>query len=328
MRCSMIVLELFWGRLRGGERFVVKASDYRIHLNTIMASASGAAAACALMPTLYYSHGGGPCFHMPATGMFAEMSKGSPFEVWYRTKATKDIPKPRAILVISAHWSTGNNACKVTTGAKPELLFDYYGFPPETYQLSYPAPGDPALAARIIDLLTAGGIAASGDDTRAWDHGVFIPLIQMYPNADVPVVQLSLQGNLDAKTHLAIGRALAPLRREGVLILGSGQTTHNMRAMGTPGGAPARWAQEFDTWLRETLLDANAPADGGAKRAAALEGWQAQAPNAAKCHPRGGEEHFAPLFVATGAAGGDLARVVFEGWALQTFSLSCFRFGN
>lgn len=294
-----------------------------------MAASGAAAAACAtLMPTLYFSHGGGPCFHMPAQGMFAEMAKGSPFEVWYRTGATKDIPTPKAILVVSAHWQTGNDTCKVTTAAKPELLFDYHGFPPDTYKLKYPAPGDPALAARVIDLLTASGISAAGDEARAWDHGVFIPLLQMYPAADVPVVQVSLQANLDASRHLAIGRALAPLRGEGVLIFGSGSPTHNMRAMGQPGGAPKRWAQEFDAWLRGALLDPDAPADGGAARAAKLAGWQAQAPNAAQCHPRGGEEHLLPLHVAAGAAGGDAARVVFEGWALQTFSLSCFRFGN
>lgn len=159
--------------------------------------------------------------------------------------------KPKAVLVASAHWETRNGPT-VTTSAAPPLLFDYYGFPPETYELTWPAPGYPALASRVKTLLDDDGFRTSQDGARGFDHGVFCPLKLTFPDADVPVVQLSLVEGLDPETHLAMGRALAPLRREGVLIVGSGMSFHNMGGFMSEDEAPKEASKEFDAWLAET----------------------------------------------------------------------------
>jgi aromatic ring-opening dioxygenase catalytic subunit (LigB family) len=205
----------------------------------------------------------------------------------------------------------------VQSGAAPPLLFDYSGFPPETYQLTWPAPGAPALAARAAALLQGAGFATALDGERGFDHGVFVPLKLAFPRADIPALQVSLHGGLDASRHLALGRALAPLRREGALIIGSGFATHNLGeiARGDGGGAPPQaWAQQFDGWLAATLLGrARAPASAAAAAAptvgapqshaalcAALARAPAEAPHFARAHPR--TEHLMPLYVALGAA--------------------------
>jgi aromatic ring-opening dioxygenase catalytic subunit (LigB family) len=193
------------------------------------------------------------------------------------------------------------------------MLFDYYGFPEETYRLRFDAPGSPALAARVRDLLGAAGFTTAQDDSRGYDHGVFVPLLLATPDADIPVVQLSLRHDLDPAAHLAAGQALAPLRDEGVLILGSGMSWHNMR-----GFSPAFTARSeaFDAWLGDAIADP-------AARDEAIRHWE-QGPYARDAHPR--EEHLAPLFVAAGAAPGEPGRVAFRDIAMDV-AISGYRFG-
>ncbi len=175
------------------------------------------------LPTLFIPHGGGPCF-------FMEPPPSAP-QLWDRLAAyLRGIDaslgrRPRAVLVISGHWEAARPT--LNTAAQPPLLFDYHEFPEHTYHLHYPAPGSPVLASRVRELLDSAAIESDSDDARGLDHGVFVPFLLVYPQADVPIVQLSLQAGLDPAAHLAIGRALAPLRDEGVLIVGSGMSYHN-----------------------------------------------------------------------------------------------------
>jgi aromatic ring-opening dioxygenase catalytic subunit (LigB family) len=250
------------------------------------------------MPAVFVPHGGGPW-------PFVETPFGSKAELaaladYLRSVARAPAEKPKALLVISAHWE--ESVPTVTTAAHPPLLFDYYGFPPESYELTWPAPGDPALAARVQELLGAAGFRTAADPKRGFDHGTFVPLKLAYPDAEVPTVQLSLKRGLDPAEHLAMGRALAPLRDEGVFIIGSGMTYHNMRGFGDPRSAPA--SESFDGWLRETATLEPAERD---RR---LEGWS-QAPAARLVHPR--EEHLLPLMVIAGAGGADRGTVAFDG---------------
>jgi aromatic ring-opening dioxygenase catalytic subunit (LigB family) len=210
--------------------------------------------------------------------------------------------RPRAVLVISGHWETEHPT--VNTSAQPPLLFDYYGFPAHTYQLKYPAAGSPVVAARVREVLAAGGIRSSEDGNRGLDHGVFVPFKLIYPDADVPVVQLSLNRNLDAATHLQIGRALAPLREEGVLIVGSGMSYHNLRDFYASDPRAVAPAEQFDSWLNDTLTTPDSAA-----RDNRLMGWLS-APGARSCHPR--PEHLLPLMVAAGAGGSDRAQRTFH----------------
>jgi aromatic ring-opening dioxygenase catalytic subunit (LigB family) len=203
----------------------------------------------------------------------------------------------------------------VNAGAHPPLLFDYSGFPKHTYQLTFGAPGAPDVAARVNDLLSTAGIASGSEPSRGWDHGVFVPLKVMLPAASVPVVQLSLQRGLDPAAHLAIGRALKPLRDEGVLIIGSGQSYHNMRGFFS-GDAITPAAEAFDAWLRVAMIDGNT-------RDGALIHWD-QAPGARDAQPH--EDHLLPLMVAAGAASGEPGAVDFHGNALGK-PISGFRFG-
>lgn len=261
-----------------------------------------------LWPTLFIPHGGGPCFFMD-----------DPQGLWTKMAAfLRDIPaalgrRPKAVLVISAHWLEA--APTVHTGAQPGLLFDYYNFPAETYRLTWPAPGAPALAARAAELLGAAGFKPAAEATRGWDHGVFIPFKVIWPQADVPVVQLSLQKDLDPATHLAIGRALAPLRHEDVLIVGSGMSYHNLRNFFSGRGNAE--AEAFDAWLNETL---SAPA---AERARRLIAWE-EAPGAIASHPEA--EHLLPLHVVAGAAGDETGRRTFHDNILGK-AISAFQFG-
>jgi aromatic ring-opening dioxygenase catalytic subunit (LigB family) len=253
------------------------------------------------LPTLYIPHGGGPCF-------FMEPMAGLPADTWDRMAAylrgiATTLPHiPRQILVVSAHWE----APVPTVGDAPRhhLLYDYYGFPEHTYHLAYPASGAPALAARVRALLQAADIASATDTQRGLDHGVFIPFKLIYPDAAIPIVPLSLVEGLDAATHVAIGRALAPLRDEGVLIVGSGMSYHNLRSLMRPDAAASEAARQFHDWLAATLATAGAGA-----RDAALARWQA-APGAIACHPR--SEHLLPLMVAAGAAMDDAATLPYR----------------
>jgi aromatic ring-opening dioxygenase catalytic subunit (LigB family) len=262
-------------------------------------------------PTYYLSHGGGPWpyMHGPMRAHFALMER-----------ALQDIPRqlpqaPRAVLVISGHWEEA--AFTVSSAPHPGMVYDYYGFPPETYRIRYPAPGSPPVAARVQQLLSQAGWPVHEDAERGFDHGTFSMLQPIYPQADVPVVQLSLKTNLDPQEHLAAGAALAPLRDEGVLIIGSGQSYHNLRLWNPAGAAPAA---AFDAWLRKTLLqdDPEAVREG-------LVHWQ-QAPAARLAHPR--EDHLIPLMVAAGAAGDDPATAVFGERFMGSLAVSSFRFGG
>ncbi len=264
----------------------------------------------ARLPTLYIPHGGGPCFFMD----WNPPDTWDRMAGWLRGLAADIGQRPRAVLLISGHWEEPR--VSVNALAQPPLLFDYYGFPPHTYELEYPAPGDPALAARVQALLAAGGVPTRTETERGLDHGVFVPFLLIYPQADVPIVQLSLHQSLDAAPHLALGALLAPLRDEGVLIVGSGMSYHNMRGL-MGGGDPGRDSERFDAWLGEAC--SAAPAE----RARLLTHW-AQAPAARASHPR--EEHLLPLMVVAGAAGSDAGRRVFHDRVMGA-TVSAFAFG-
>ncbi|MDF2637224.1 MAG: dioxygenase [Novosphingobium lindaniclasticum] len=257
-------------------------------------------------PSFFIPHGGGPCFFMPdPQGNWTSMA------AFLRGLPERLPAPPKAILVVSGHWETEGFA--FTGAEQPELLFDYYGFPQHTYELRFDAPGAPALAERASLLLRGAGLAAAPDPQRGYDHGVFIPLKVAWPEADVPVVEMSLDRSLDPALHLAAGRALAPLRDEGVLILGSGMSFHNMRGYGNPASTEASLA--FDQWLTRTV-----EADAG-PRAEALSQW-AQAPGGRFSHPR--EEHLLPLMVVAGTAQG-AGKKVYSDLVLKT-AISAFRF--
>lgn len=263
------------------------------------------------LPTLYLPHGGGPCFFMdwqPAD-MWQRMGE------WLRSVPDLVGTRPQAVVVVSAHWEAP--AFTVTGQQDPGLLFDYYGFPEHTYRLSYPALGEPAVAARVHERLSAAGLPTATEQHRGLDHGVFIPLKLVYPEADIPVIQLSLRAGLDPAEHLAAGRALTVLRKEGVLILGSGMSFHNMRRFRWQGGATDPDSERFDHWLAESVtLDAT-------ERERRLTDWE-NAPGGRASHPT--EEHLIPLHVVAGAGGSDPGTVVFRDAVLGSRQ-SAFRFG-
>jgi len=267
------------------------------------------------LPSLYIPHGGGPCF-------FMDTPPGMPRDLWDRMAAyLRGIDaslgvRPQGVLVISGHWETEHPT--VNTAARPPLLFDYYGFPEHTYHLTYPVPGSPTLARRVREVLAAAETPCDEEPERGLDHGVFIPFKLIYPDADVPMVQLSLNRNLDATTHLNLGRALAPLRDEGVLIVGSGMSYHNLRDMFSSDSRAMRAAVDFDAWLNEAVTESDPAA-----RERKLAAWH-QAPGARAAHPR--PEHLIPLMVAAGAAGEDLGRRTYN-QALLGKPVSGFQFG-
>lgn len=245
-------------------------------------------------PSYFIPHGGGPCFFME-----------DPNNTWAGMEQfLRDLPSrlpqaPDAILVVSAHWETAG--FRVTAAEKPPLIFDYYNFPPHTYELTFDAPGAPDIASRTVDLLLGAGFEAELDHERGWDHGVFIPLLVSWPDADVPVIEMSIDKNLDPELHVAAGEAIAPLRDQNVLIVGSGMSFHNLREFFSPGETPP--SDGFDRWLTEAV--SKAPAE----RAQDLSRWL-QAPEARRYHPR--EEHLIPLMVAAGAGSGPGKRVYSE----------------
>jgi aromatic ring-opening dioxygenase catalytic subunit (LigB family) len=262
------------------------------------------------LPVAYIPHGGGP---WPFVDMgFGDRAELDALAGYLRGLATLAPVKPKAVLAVSAHWE--ERVPTVMTGERPPLLFDYYGFPPESYKLTWPAPGDAALAARTRALLEGAGFATGADAERGFDHGTFVPLKLTYPDADMPTVQLSLKRGLDPAEHIAMGRALAPLRDEGVLIVGSGMSYHNLRAFGAAGRGPA---EAFDAWLRDAI------AQEPAERARRLTQWSS-APAARQAHPR--EEHLLPLMVVAGAALEDRGTTAYNG-TLVGLRLSAFHFG-
>ena len=263
------------------------------------------------LPTYFISHGGGPWPWMKEQlgGAYDRLEAALA-----RMPAELGMT-PRAVLMLSAHWEEPRFT--VQTHAKPPMLYDYGGFPDFTYRIQYPAPGAPDVAARVRELLALAGIESGDDAARGFDHGMFAPMAVIYPRADVPVLQLSLKRGLAPSEHLALGRALAPLRGEAILIVGSGLSYHNLRAFGPAARAPSA---AFDAWLESTL----AMADAG-KRSATLADWE-RAPAARLAHPR--EEHLLPLMVALGAAEGEAAtRVYHESEFFGGITVSSYRFG-
>jgi aromatic ring-opening dioxygenase catalytic subunit (LigB family) len=262
-------------------------------------------------PTIYLPHGGGPCFFMEPPP--DEPTRWVAMEAYLRSLPSMLPGRPDALLIISAHWEMPRPT--VLAAAAPELLFDYSNFPPHTYRLTYPAPGAPELAARVRNLLREAGIESDEELERGYDHGVFIPLKVSFPEAEIPILQLSLQTGLDPARHIAIGKALASLRDQNVLIIGSGLSFHNLRALGDPGADKP--AEAFDRWLTDTLCG---PVD---QREANLARWSL-APGARACHPR--EEHLLPLMVAAGAASGEPGRHAFAG-TIWHKAVSAYHFG-
>lgn len=268
-------------------------------------------AASERMPAFYIPHGAGPCFFMD----------WKPADTWNNMAAfLKSVEaalpsRPRAIVLVSGHWLEPHFS--VTGPERPELIYDYYGFPPHTYELKYPAPGAPELARRVTELLDGQGLKAGVDAARGYDHGMFIPLKLMFPAADIPVIQLSLRSDLDPLAHLEAGRAIAALRDQGVLIVGSGMSFHNMRGYGDTRYTLI--SAEFDEWLTGAVE--NEPA----QRHALLRNWT-EAPHARHCHPLRAEEHLLPLMVVAGAAHDAQGRKVYSEQIMET-TISAFRFG-
>lgn len=262
------------------------------------------------LPVVFLPHGGGPWPFVPTP--FGSQAEQDALADYLRTVAALPSSPPKAILVISAHWE--EDVPTVMTNAHPPMLYDYGGFPPEAYKITWPAPGHPVVAARVRALLEAAGFRTGSDAERGFDHGTFVPLKLAYPSADVPTVQLSLKRGLDPQEHLDMGKALVPLRDEGVFIVGSGSTYHNLRAFGP---AYKDDSESFDAWLRET--GTTEPAERNRR----LVAW-ASAPAARKAHPR--EEHLIPLMVAAGAAGNDKGVLAFRGTLLD-LSFSAYHFG-
>lgn len=227
------------------------------------------------MPVVFLAHGAPPL--LDDRGWLAQLAG------W-----AKAMPKPKALVVLSAHWEA--KPATISATRTVPLVYDFYGFPERYYAMKYPAPGAPEAAERIRGLLRGAGLGVADEPERGLDHGAWVPLTAMYPDADVPTLQLSLP-SLDAKELYALGRALAPLRDEGVLVMGSGFLTHNMRSLGMP--STPSWASEFDAWIADVL---------SRKDHDALLDWKTKAPGAQLAHPR--SEHFAPVVAAAGAAEG------------------------
>jgi 4,5-DOPA dioxygenase extradiol len=245
---------------------------------------------------LYLSHGGGP---LPLLGDEAHKEM-----IALLKKVTPVLGNPSAILVISAHWEEDKPT--ITSGASPSLIYDYYGFPEESYAIEYPAPGAPMLAGKIFDLLKSHGIDASLTDQRGFDHGLFVPLKIMYPDANIPCVQLSLVKSLRPDEHIRIGKALVGLLEENVLVIGSGFSFHNLRAFFAPPTKETQAMNEaFEQWLIDTCSSRQL---SESEREHRLINWES-APAARYCHPR--EDHLLPLHVCYGIAG-SAARQVFR----------------
>jgi len=234
------------------------------------------------MPVIFAAHG--------APVLLDDPLWVSELRAWARA-----MPKPASILMVSAHWEQRPTTLGATQTVP--LVYDFYGFPAKYYQTTYPSPGAPGLADRVRELLGRQNVAWADDDRRGLDHGAYVPLVAMYPEADVPVLQISMPA-LDSEELFALGRTLAPLREEGVLVFGSGFLTHNMRFAFRPG-IPA-WAREFDEWVADALRRFDVDA---------LKDFQNRAPDAAQALPTW--EHYAPLLVSAGAAGDAVPKVTF-----------------
>ncbi|CAL9108050.1 unnamed protein product [Musa textilis] len=259
------------------------------------------------METFFLSHGS-------PTLSIDESLPARPFLKSWRSKVLQ--AAPRAILVVSAHWETAFPTVNVIDG-RNDTIHDFYGFPKPMYQLKYPAPGAPKLAKRVRELLqNAGFCHVKEDKTRGLDHGAWVPLMLMYPAADIPVCQLSVQTEKGATHHYNMGKALTPLRDEGVLIIGSGSATHNLSIALLDDGPIEKWALDFDTWLKESLIN---------RRHDDLNNYEEKAPDARMAHPS--PEHLYPLHVALGAAGEKAkSELIHHSWTERTLSYASYRF--
>ena len=254
----------------------------------------------AALPVLFLSHG---------SPMHA-LQPGAVREVW--EGIARALPKPKAILIASAHWETGVPA--VTGTARPETIHDFYGFPKPLYEIQYPAPGSPEVALKAVQLLEKKNFKATADPSRGLDHGAWSPLLHLFPEADVPVVQVAVQTELGTRHHIDVGRALAPLAQEGVLIIGSGHMTHNLRDRSDNGPAP--YASSFQSWVKQRI-DAHALDE--------LADYRRLAPDGVRAHPS--DEHFLPLFFALGAAReGYRAERLYDGIEMGALAMDAYRF--
>ncbi|MGH8766021.1 MAG: 4,5-DOPA dioxygenase extradiol [Burkholderiales bacterium] len=250
------------------------------------------------LPVVFLSHG---------SPMHA-IQPGAVRGVW--ESLARDLPRPKAILICSAHWET--NVPGLTAAAKPETIHDFYGFPRPLYDIQYPAKGDPDLASRAVALLKP--FAATADPVRGLDHGAWSPLLYMYPNADVPVVQISVQTALGPQHHIDVGRALAPLAQEGVLLFGSGHLTHNLRDRSD--GGPADYAVDFQNWVKQRI---------DAHKLDELADYRRLSRSGVRSHPT--DEHFLPLFFALGAARADYkAERLYDGIEMGALAMDAYRF--
>jgi aromatic ring-opening dioxygenase catalytic subunit (LigB family) len=262
------------------------------------------------LPVLFVSHGGGPWTHVD------ELRRQYPITEQTLRGLPQRLPtRPKAVLVVSGHWEAPTFS--VATHSRPPMEYDYSGFPPHTYQISYPAPGEPRLADRVLDLLALGRIEATPDGHRGFDHGVFVPLELMYPQADMPILMVSVKSSYNPAEHLDLGGALGPLRDEGVLIVGSGLTYHNMRGFGRPEATAI--AEAFTGYLNDAVEQ-----EISLERNDRLIRWQS-APGARQAHPR--EDHLMPLLVAAGAAGADRGAVLFAEQVMRV-PMTSYVFGN
>lgn len=273
-------------------------------------------------PTIFLPHGGGPCFFMDWTW--------GPADTWNATQrfleglAASLSAQPKAIVVVSGHWEEA--AFTASAAPQPELIYDYSGFPEHTYSLTWPAPGAPELAHRVADLLAGAGLPSAVSPSRGFDHGVFVPLKLVFPDAKIPVVSLSLaisrpdsspsRSLFDPELHLAAGRALAPLRDEGILLVASGMSFHNLRGYFQPQTLTR--SREFDAWLTAAV---ESP---GAERSKLLADWR-EAPSGLYSNPR--EEHLIPLLVAAGAGGEAPGRRIFNDEPMGA-AISAYRSGD
>jgi aromatic ring-opening dioxygenase catalytic subunit (LigB family) len=262
------------------------------------------------MPVYFLSHGGGPWPYVES--MRQQFAKT---EREFKALPDRLSAKPKAVLVITGHWEA--EQFTVSTAKRPPMVYDYSGFPEHTYHIQYPAPGSPELALRVKTLLSNAGISAKEDSGRGFDHGTFVPLALMYPNADVPIVMLSLKSDYDPQEHIRVGQALQPLRDEGVLIIGSGLTYHNMRGFGRDESTPI--AEAFENYLNNAIEQSDAKV-----RNAMLAKWEA-VPGARLAHPR--EDHLIPLMVVAGAAGNDKGRPVFVDHVMKV-PMASYEFGR
>jgi aromatic ring-opening dioxygenase catalytic subunit (LigB family) len=263
-----------------------------------------------VLPTYFISHGGGPWVWMPEMKPVYRNLEKSLREMAFEIGVT-----PKAILAVSGHWEESDFT--VMTSPNPPMVYDYSGFPEHTYRVKYGAPGSPEVALCVRELLRNAGFDARTDDSRGFDHGVFVPLAAAYPEGNVPVLQLSIRQDYDPETHLAVGSALAPLRKEGVLIIGSGLSYHNLRQFGPQAAQPSAG---FDAWLSETVCETISK-----ERNERLKSWS-EAPSARAAHPR--EDHLIPLMVAAGAAELEKGvRVYHEDSFFGGITVSSYRFG-